>query len=112
MLVSGWRRPPPRVSDAVSGRGRAPAAYGRTVIDDAELAAAIAGRAHWQLDGLGAVYEPPGAVAHVRVRPVRAPVRARERYLVSVIEGQAATHSTPMPTAAAAVAWGERRNLG
>jgi hypothetical protein len=81
------------------------------VIDDAELAAAIAGRAHWQLDELGAVYAPPGAAAHVRVRPVRTPARARERYLVSVIEGETAKQSTPMPTAAAAVAWGERRNL-
>jgi hypothetical protein len=61
------------------------------VIDDAELVAAIAGRAHWQLDELGAVYAPPGAAAHVRVRPVRTPARARERYLVSVIKGQAET---------------------
>jgi hypothetical protein len=47
----------------------------------------------------------------VRIRPVRTPARPRERYLASVIEGQAAVHSTPMPTAAAAVAWSERRNL-
>jgi hypothetical protein len=81
------------------------------VIDDAELAAAIAGRPHWQLDEQGAVYAPPGAVAHVRIRPVRTPVRARERYLASVIKGQAALQATPMPTAAAAVSWSERRNL-
>ncbi|MEV7630667.1 hypothetical protein [Actinoplanes sp. NPDC089786] len=72
------------------------------MIDDAELPAAIAGRAHWQLDELGAVYTPPDAAAHVRIRPVRAPARARERYLVSLIEAQAAKQSTPMPTAAAA----------
>ena len=81
------------------------------MIDDAELAAAIAGRPHWQLDELGAVYAPPDAAAHVRIQPVRTPARARERYLVSVIEGQAARQSTPMPTAAAAVTWSERRNL-
>ena len=81
------------------------------MIDDAELAAAVAGRPHWRLDERGAVYAPSGAVAHVRVRPVRTPARARDRYLVSVIEGRAAKQSTPMPTAAAAVAWGERRNL-
>jgi hypothetical protein len=81
------------------------------VIDDAELAAAVAGRAHWQLDELGALYALPGAAAHVRVRPVRTPARVRERYLVSVIAGDVARQSTPMPTAAAAVAWAERRNL-
>ena len=81
------------------------------MIDDAELAAAVAGRAHWQLDEIGATYAPPGAAAHVRIRPVRTPARARERYLVSVIAGQAAKQSTLMPTAAAAVAWGEHRNL-
>jgi hypothetical protein len=81
------------------------------VIDDAELAAAIAGRPHWQLDEQDAVYAPPRAVAHVRIRPVRTPSRARERYLVSVIEDQAAKQATPMPTAVAAVVWSERRNL-
>ena len=68
--------------------------------DNAELAAAIAGHLHWQFDEQGAVYAPPGAISHVRIRPVRAPARARERYLVSVILGEAAKHSTPMPTAA------------
>jgi hypothetical protein len=29
------------------------------VIDDAELAAAIDGRPHWQLEDQGAVYAPP-----------------------------------------------------
>jgi hypothetical protein len=43
------------------------------VIDDAELAAATAGRPHWQLDEHGAVYAPPGAAAHVRIRPVPTP---------------------------------------
>ena len=81
------------------------------MIDDAELAAAIAQRPHWQLDDQGAVYAPPGADAHVRVRPVPTPARARERYFASVIAGETALHSTLMPTAATAVAWGERRNL-
>jgi hypothetical protein len=73
------------------------------VIDDAELATAIAARPHWQLDDQGAVYAPPGAPAHVRVRPIRTPARARERYAASVIKGEAALQSTTMPTAAAAV---------
>ena len=81
------------------------------MIDDAELAAAVAGRAHWQLDEIGATYAPPGAAAHVRIRPVRTPARARERYLMSVIAGDVARPSTPMPTAAAAVGWGKRRNF-
>jgi hypothetical protein len=81
------------------------------VIDDAELAAAIAGRQHWQLDEQGAEYAPPGAAAHVRVRPVRTPARTRERYAASVIAGEAALQSTTMPTAATAVVWSERRNL-
>jgi hypothetical protein len=81
------------------------------VIDDAELAAATAARPHWQLDEQGAVYVPSGAAAHMRIRPVRTPARAWECYLASVIEGQAAVHSTPLPTAAAAVQWSEIRNL-
>jgi hypothetical protein len=81
------------------------------VIDDAELAAAIAQRPHWQLDDQGAVYAPPGAAAHVRVRPIRTPPRTRERYAASVIAGEAALQSTIVPTAAAAVVWSERRNL-
>jgi hypothetical protein len=81
------------------------------VIDDAELAAAIAGRPHWQLDDQGAVYAPPGAAAHVRIRPIRTPPRARDRYAASVIAGEAAQQFTTMPTAVSAIAWGERRKL-
>jgi hypothetical protein len=81
------------------------------VIDDAELAAAIAQRPHWQLDDQGAVYAPPGAAAHVRVRPIRTPPRARERYAASVIKNETALQSITMPTAATAVVWSERRNL-
>jgi len=88
-----------------------PPAYGQGVIDDAELAAAIAGRPHWQLDDHGAGYAPPGVAAHVRVRPIRTPPRARERYAASVIAGEAALQFTTMPTAVSAVAWSERRNL-
>jgi hypothetical protein len=80
------------------------------VIDDAELAAAIDGRPHWQLDDQGAVYAPPETAAHVRVRPLRTP-RARERYAASVIAGEAALQSALMPSAATAVIWSERRNL-
>ena len=81
------------------------------MIDDAELAAAIARRPHWQLDDHGAVYALPGSAAHVRVRLVQAPARARERYFASVVQGKTALRSTLMPTAAAAVTWGERRRL-
>lgn len=82
------------------------------MIDDAELVAAIVARPHWQLDDLGAVYAPPGAAAHVRVRPIRTPPRARERYAASVVSaGEVALQSTTMPTAATAVTWSERRNL-
>jgi hypothetical protein len=90
-----------------AARRRLPA-YGRIVIDDAELAAAIDGRPHWQLDDQGAVYAPPGAAAHVRVRPFRTPPRARERYAASVIKNEAALQSTTMPTAVSAVAWAEQ----
>ena len=82
-----------------------------TVIDDAELTAAIAQRPHWQLDDQGAVYTPPDAASQVRVRPVNAPARARERYFAVVIDSGTARQSTLMPTAAAAVSWGERRRL-
>jgi hypothetical protein len=81
------------------------------MIDDAELAAAIAQRPHWQLDDQGAVYAPPGVAAHVRIRPLQAPTRARERYVASLVKGEAALQSTTMPTAATAVIWGERRRL-
>jgi hypothetical protein len=82
------------------------------VIDDAELAAAIAQRPHWQLDDQGALYAPPDAGAHVRIRPIRTPARPRDRYIVSVIADETAVHSTPMPTAVAAIRWAETRNLG
>ena len=82
------------------------------MIADAELAAAIADRPHWQLDDLGAVYAPPGATTHVRVRPVQKPPRARERYAASVISaGEVALQSITMATAVSAIAWSERRNL-
>ncbi|GAA0743467.1 hypothetical protein GCM10010199_70700 [Dactylosporangium roseum] len=55
-----------------------------TGTDDAELVAAIAQRPHWQLGDRGAVYAPPSAGARVRVRAVRMPARARERYFAAV----------------------------
>ena len=77
--------------------------YGRIVVDDAELAAAIAQRPHWQLDDHGAVYAPPGAAAYVRVRAARIQTRARERYAASVIATEAAVQSTTTSTATSAV---------
>jgi hypothetical protein len=81
------------------------------VIDDAELVASVAQRPHWQLDDRGATYAPPGATAHVQVRPVKAPARARERYVATTIAGTAATSSTHTGTALEAITWAERRNL-
>lgn len=95
------------------GRSRVRAtalAYGRPVIDDAELAAAVAERAHWRLDGLGAVYAPPDASAEVRVRAVRTPAR-RERYVAAIVQGGTAAYAVPWPTAVAAVLWAERARL-
>ncbi|MGX6608421.1 hypothetical protein ACWKSP_40825 [Micromonosporaceae bacterium Da 78-11] len=57
------------------------------------------------------MYTPPGAPAHVCVRPIRTPPRARERYAASVIKNEAALQSTTMATAATAIIWSERRNL-
>jgi hypothetical protein len=105
-VATGGNAPLP-VDGSVTG----PPAYGWIVIDDAELAAAIDGRPHWQLDDQGAVYAPPDGAARVRVRPIRTPPRARERYAASVIKNEAALQSTTMPTAVSAIAWSERRNL-
>ena len=81
------------------------------MIDDAELTAAIAQRPHWRLDDRGAGYAPPGAAAHVCVRPIRAPPRARERYTASVIRNDVALQSITMAAAATAIIWAERRQL-
>jgi hypothetical protein len=81
------------------------------VIDDAELAAAIADRPHWQPDEHGAVYAPPGVSAHVRLRPVQAPARASGRYHGAIVSGQIAVYSTPLASAVAGVRWAERTRL-
>jgi hypothetical protein len=80
------------------------------MIADAELAAAVAGRAHWRVEDDAAVYAPPGAAAFVRVRPVARP-SVRERYHAAVIRVGVAESSITERSAAAAVYWSERRAL-
>jgi hypothetical protein len=94
----------------IPGNTRPGAAYGAIMAADPELAAAIAGRAHWRLDGDAAVYQPPGAEALVRIQPVRSPAR-RERYHAAIIRSATAVYSTPVHTAVDGVRWAERSRL-
>jgi hypothetical protein len=81
-----------------------PHAYGRVVITDADLAAAVADREHWSAAGPDcAVYALPGAVVSVRVQRVQNPSHHRETYVASVIRGGTATAVMPAWTAAEAV---------
>jgi hypothetical protein len=76
---------------------------------DPELAAAIACREHRRLDGDAAVYEPPGAGALVRIRPVPQPTR-RERYHAAIVRAGTAVYAVPFPSAVD-VRWAERTRL-
>ncbi len=80
------------------------------MIVDAELAAAIEGRPHWRIEGDTAVYAPPGSDAVVRVRPLSGSP-ARDRYHAAVIRSGVAQASVTERSAAAAIAWSERRQL-
>lgn len=53
--------------------------------DEQLLAAVVDGRPHWTRDGLIAVYRPPGARAHVLVRPMANAPRARESWSAIII---------------------------
>ena len=77
---------------------------------DDELAAAIAGRAHWQSAGRSALYTPPGAAAGVRVQPMAQPTR-RERYAAVIVRDGRAEHSRPCHTAIEAIRWAEHVRL-
>jgi hypothetical protein len=75
------------------------------------LAELTEGRPHWRTLGPDtAVYEPPGAGAHVRVQPIAQPTR-RERYIVTVIRNGRAAHALPAGTAGEAVRTAERLRL-
>lgn len=80
------------------------------MIADAELAAAVTGRPHWRADDDAAVYQPPGAAAMVRVRPMARPT-GRERYHAAVIHGGTATSAITARGAPEAIAWAERYAL-
>jgi hypothetical protein len=74
------------------------------MIADEDLARAVEGRPHWRLDGEHvAVFQPPGAAGHIKVRRIAQPVKASTRYVVSTIEGGRATHVQPAGTAVEAV---------
>jgi hypothetical protein len=73
------------------------------MVTDADLAAAVAGRPHWQPAGAdGAVYTPPGAAVTVQVRLIQRPAR-RERHLASIIQDGQAAYPMPCYTAVEAV---------
>jgi hypothetical protein len=69
---------------------------------DQELAAAVAGREHWQIAGRAALYAPPGSEAAVRVQPLAQPTR-RERYVAVIVRGGRAEHNRPCYTVVEAV---------
>jgi hypothetical protein len=78
------------------------------MITDADLAAAVADRPHWQPAGAdGAVYAPPGVALTVQVRRIQQPAR-RERYLASIIRDGRAAYTMPCYTVVEAVRWAER----
>lgn len=90
----------------------AAATYVRVVITDDELAAAVAGRAHWQPAGdTAAVYAAPGSAVTVRVQRIHQPT-SRERYMCSVVRDGRAAYTMPCGTAAQAVRWSERVRSG
>lgn len=87
-------------------------AYGRGVTADDELAEAIRDRPRWRPAGeRSAVFEPAGAIAHIKVARVVQPVRASERYMISIIQSGRATHARPAGTAIEAIRWAEGTRL-
>jgi hypothetical protein len=81
------------------------ATYVQLVISDAELAAAVAGCAHWELVGAAAaLYAVSGSTVSVRVQRVRQPTK-REVYMASIIRDGPATSTMPFGEASAAVDW-------
>lgn len=82
------------------------------MIADEELARAIEGRSYWRPDGEhAAIYQPPAAGGHVKVRRIAQSVRASERYVVSTIREGRAVHVLPCGTAKEAVGVAERTRI-
>lgn len=85
-------------------------------ITDPDLHTAIAGRDHWRVvDEVTAAYEPPDAVATVRVgriaRPPREGPTRHDRYYGAVLRSGRAMHRTSTGFAAEVVRWAERQRL-
>ncbi|MEJ3741819.1 hypothetical protein WEI85_00755 [Actinomycetes bacterium KLBMP 9797] len=76
-----------------------------------ELAAAIDGRADWQMEGAAAIYAPPAATAQVRVQAMATPSRT-VRFAATIIRNGRAEHTRPAATAVEAVRWAEQVRLG
>lgn len=80
------------------------------MIADSELADAVGDRQHWQPDGNGAIYTPPGTTVTMRVRRVAQQTK-REEFMVSVVRDGQALYSTPCHSAAEAVRVAERTRV-
>jgi hypothetical protein len=86
------------------------------MITDADLAAAVAGRANWRPAGEdSAVYEVPGQPASVRVGRIQRPPRQgptrHDRYYATVLKDGRAIYAASFGFAVAAVEWAERVRL-
>lgn len=78
---------------------------------DEELATAVRGREGWLLEDRVAVYQPAGAAASVRVRPLPFPT-ARHRYGAVLHRADGVPErSTMAGSAREAVSWAERLRL-
>lgn len=100
-IVPRWPAPMPADSapEPDPWAGVLTRAYGAAVIADPELAAAVAGRAHWQPAGEHAArYAPPGVPLAVLVQPIRMPSKG-ERYVATLQRGDVAVFSRPAYTA-------------
>jgi predicted DNA-binding transcriptional regulator YafY len=82
------------------------------VIPDDELATVIKDRLHWRPDGEhAATYRLPGRAAHVEVRRSAQPRSADQRYVVSTVRGDRATHVVTCATVQEAISLAERLRL-
>lgn len=72
-----------------------------------ELAAAIAGRDHWQYADGVALYARPDTAEQVRVQPAAIPDK-RSRFVASIVRDGRAVRARPCHDAREAVTWAER----
>src|SRR4051812_19882608 len=85
-----------RLADVTAGR----TAYGRLVIEDPDLAEAVAGRPQWQpVSASAAVYTAPDSPVSVRVERIHQPAKPSVRYMASVIRDGRASYTYPCYTA-------------